>query len=96
MVYKHQWKSDMNNSDVMRDKTQKLGIVCYHTHTHTHTHTHIHTHYIYIYIPLNSIVYSVSCWSSHCGSAVMNAKTIHENVGSIPGPTQWVKDPVLP
>ena len=29
---------------------------------------------------------------SHCGSAVMNPKSIHEDVGSIPGLTQWVKD----
>ena len=34
--------------------------------------------------------------SSHCGSAVMNLTSIHENVGSIPGVTQWVKDLVLP
>ena len=27
---------------------------------------------------------------------VMNPKSIHEDVGSIPGLTQWVKDLVLP
>ena len=31
--------------------------------------------------------------SSHCGSAVMNLTSIHKDLGSIPGPTQWVKGP---
>ena len=34
--------------------------------------------------------------SSHFGSAEMNPASIHEDVGLIPGPAQWVKDPVLP
>jgi len=34
--------------------------------------------------------------SSHGGSAVMNLASIHEDVGSNPGLTQGVKDPVLP
>ena len=29
--------------------------------------------------------------SSHRGSALMNPTSIHENTGSIPGLTQWVK-----
>ena len=47
-----------------------------------------------IYTPLHlKILY---CWSSHCGSAEMNLTCIHEDVDLIPGPAQWVKDPVLP
>jgi len=34
-------------------------------------------------------------WSSHCGSAVMNPTSIHEDMGSTPGLAQWVKDLAL-
>ena len=34
-------------------------------------------------------------WSSHGGSAVVNPISIHEDMGLIPGPIQWVKDLTL-
>ena len=35
-------------------------------------------------------------WSTRCGSGVMNPMSIYEDVDSIPGLIQWLKDPVLP
>ena len=31
-------------------------------------------------------------WSSHCGSAVVNLSSNHEDAGLVPGLAQWVKD----
>ena len=36
------------------------------------------------------------CGSSHRGLGVMNLTKVHEDVGLIPGVTQWVKDLALP
>ena len=42
------------------------------------------------------LILKIPAWSSHYGSAETNLTSIHEDVGSIPGLTQWIKEPVLP
>ena len=60
--------------------------------------------YQYVYTVQNNFDYSVlipsfkieNIGSSHHGSVEMNLTSIHEDADSIPGPTQQVKDLVLP
>ena len=52
-----------------------------------------HTSSSYKYIPRKSHhKYVIFFRASHCGSMATNLTRIHEDVGSIPGLTQWVKD----
>ena len=45
---------------------------------------------------LNFVLQKRDLGSSHCGAGETNQTSIHEDVGSIPGLTKWVKDPVFP
>ena len=53
--------------------------------------------YVYYLLspPKNVVLKKTEIESSHCGSAVMNPTRIYEDVDSIPGLAQWVKDLVL-
>ena len=49
--------------------------------------------YVWILLTDHKLInFSIS--ESHCGLAVTNLISIHEDVGSILGLAQWVKDPV--
>ena len=80
-------------------------VYTYSTHIHKfiyeHAHTYTRTTHIHKYI--HSTIHTKHTYtkyihprSSHCGSAVTNPTSIHEEMGSIPGLAQWVKDPALP
>ena len=46
--------------------------------------------------PLHTMAKKRGPESSHCRLEVTNTTSIHEDKGSNPGLTQWVKDPALP
>ena len=50
----------------------------------------------YLLIKANKWYLKMMSRSSCCGLAVMSLTCIYKDEGSIPGITQWVKDPVLP
>ena len=41
-------------------------------------------------------LFKMQFWSSRHGSEEMNLTSIHKDAGSIPGLSQWVKDPAMP
>ena len=45
--------------------------------------------------PDKTFIQKDTCWSSLCASVATNPTSIHEDVGLLPGLTQWIKDPAL-
>ena len=64
--------------------------------THTARAGTLHFYLLQYYI-LKQICTQHKNWgSSHCGSAVTNPTSVHEDMGLIPGLAQWIKYPTLP
>ena len=83
-----------------KGNNSELNYILFNINTHINFlptfHTGISLLSTYIYLSKTQFIYQLLVMNiSHCGSVVMKPTSIHEDVGSIPWPAQWVKDPVL-